>query len=106
MTGSLPPAAPIAILQADHASKIASEETSRGVSQSAHKENDAEPSLLPRDPLDPLRSFPPFPYESCHGQVESLELVSDMSLPSPHAASPLHKAIFPSYQYLPLEFWL
>ena len=44
MASSLPPTAPLAILQADHAGKITSEE-----SASLHAmENDAEPNLLPR----------------------------------------------------------
>ena len=101
MTSSLLPVASLAILQADHVGKIASEERSAGVSQSACK-GKWHRTQLPAWMIH-------WDSKSNHSRADSSELIWSTNPPSPQVARTLRKQSPFSEKatfHLPCEDWL
>lgn len=92
---SLPcPTAPLAILQADGAYKITSEER---VSQYMLNGDESEPNLLPQGFPEILPLPPIFPFKNCHNEQNLQSLSLNTSPPSPQITSSSGESTFPFY---------
>lgn len=96
MTSSLLPVASLAILQADHVGKIASEERSAGVSQSACKGK--------WHGTQPPAWMIHWDSKSSHSQADSSELIWSTNPPSPQVARTLRKQFLLSLRKQPFTY--